>query len=190
MEYAIGWHIVLRAYSHQRRAFLSAAEILQRIYQNPIHLNGARWRTTFFRRRTSRCLQKLVRQRFPFKCMGCEVYGLIHTKDARFVCYGNSAADISKSHTFKWDPLTDEVCDAAWSSPTGKTWNAAAKLHAWLDPSPTGKTWNAAAKLHAWLDPWATANEELVSNIGYQHVITYWPITTLVFMWRPAFFCL
>ena len=35
----------------------SAAEILLRIYQNPIHLNGARWRTTFFRRRTSRCLQ-------------------------------------------------------------------------------------------------------------------------------------
>ena len=25
----------------------SAAEILLRIYQNPIHLNGARWRTTF-----------------------------------------------------------------------------------------------------------------------------------------------
>ena len=43
------------------------------IYQSPIHLNGARWRTTFFRRRTSRCLQNLVRQRHervPFKCMG------------------------------------------------------------------------------------------------------------------------
>ena len=48
----------------------SAAEILLRIYQNPIHLNGARLRTTFFRRRNSRCLQNLVRQRFPFKCMG------------------------------------------------------------------------------------------------------------------------
>ena len=60
----------LWGYSHQRRAFLSAAEILLRIYENPIHLNGARWRTTFFRRRTSRCLQNLVRQRVPFKCMG------------------------------------------------------------------------------------------------------------------------
>ena len=38
----------LRAYSHQRP---------------PI------WRTTFFRRRTSRCLQKLVRQWVPFQCM-------------------------------------------------------------------------------------------------------------------------
>ena len=27
----------------------SAAEILLRIYQNPIHLNGTRWRTTFWR---------------------------------------------------------------------------------------------------------------------------------------------
>ena len=63
-------HSHLRAYSHQRRAFFSAAEILLRIYQSPIHLNGARWRTTFFRRRISRCLQNLVRQRVPFKCMG------------------------------------------------------------------------------------------------------------------------
>ena len=39
----------VRAYSHQKRAFFSAAEILLRIYQNPIHLNGARWRTTSFR---------------------------------------------------------------------------------------------------------------------------------------------
>ena len=62
------WH--LRAYSHQRCTFFSAAEILLRIYQNPIHLDGARWRTTFFRRRNSRCLQNLVRQRVPFKCMG------------------------------------------------------------------------------------------------------------------------
>ena len=60
----------VRAYSHQRRTFFSAAEILLRIYQNPMHLNGARWRTTFFRRRTSRCLQNLVRQRVPSKCMG------------------------------------------------------------------------------------------------------------------------
>ena len=27
-------------------------------------------------------------------------YGPIHTKDARFFCCGNSAADISKPHTF------------------------------------------------------------------------------------------
>ena len=50
-----------RAYSHQRRAFFSAAEILLRLYQSPIHFNEARWRKTFFRRRTSRCLQNLVR---------------------------------------------------------------------------------------------------------------------------------
>ena len=50
--------------------FFSGAEILLRIYQNPIHLNGARWRTTFFRRRNSRCLQTLVRQRVLSKCMG------------------------------------------------------------------------------------------------------------------------
>ena len=61
--------VALRVYSHQRRALLSTAEILLRIYQNPIHLNGARWRTTLFRRRTSRCLQNLVHQRVPFKCM-------------------------------------------------------------------------------------------------------------------------
>ena len=39
--------------------------------------------------------------------------GPIHTKDARFFCCGNSVADISKSHTFKWDPLADEVLEAA-----------------------------------------------------------------------------
>ena len=37
----------LRGYTDQSRAFFSAAEILMRIYQNPIHLNGARWRTRF-----------------------------------------------------------------------------------------------------------------------------------------------
>ena len=51
-------------------------------------------------------------------------WGPIHTKDARFFCCGNSAADISKSHTFKWDPLADEVLEAAWSSPTEKTSSA------------------------------------------------------------------
>ena len=50
--------------------------------------------------------------------------GSIHTKDARFFCCANSAADISKSHTFKWDPLADEVLEAAWSSPTEKTSSA------------------------------------------------------------------
>ena len=39
--------------------------------------------------------------------------GSIHTKDARFFCCGNSAADILKSHTFRWDPLTDDVLEAA-----------------------------------------------------------------------------
>ena len=44
-DYATG--TPLRGYTDKRRAFVSAAEILMRIYQNPIHLNGARWRTTF-----------------------------------------------------------------------------------------------------------------------------------------------
>ena len=39
--------------------------------------------------------------------------GPIHTKDARFFCCGNSAADLSKLHTFKWDPLADDVLEAA-----------------------------------------------------------------------------
>ena len=81
----------IRAYSHQRCAFFSAAEILLRIYQNPIHLKGARWRTTFFRllrifqnpihlngtrwrtrfwrQREVRRRKNVVRQRAPFKCM-------------------------------------------------------------------------------------------------------------------------
>ena len=39
--------------------------------------------------------------------------GPIHNKDARFFYCGNSAADISKPHTFKWDPLADDVLEAA-----------------------------------------------------------------------------
>ena len=39
--------------------------------------------------------------------------GPIHTKDARIFCCGNSAADISKPHTFKWDSLADDVLEAA-----------------------------------------------------------------------------
>ena len=48
----------------------SAAEILLRIYQNPIHLNGTRWRTRFWRQREVRRRNNVVRQRAPFKCMG------------------------------------------------------------------------------------------------------------------------
>ena len=36
----------------------SAAEILLRIYQNPIHLNETRWRTTFWRQREVRRRKK------------------------------------------------------------------------------------------------------------------------------------
>ena len=39
--------------------------------------------------------------------------GPIHIKDARFFRLRNSAADISKPHTSKWDPLADEVLEAA-----------------------------------------------------------------------------
>ena len=35
--------------------------------------------------------------------------GSIQTKDARFFCCGNSAADISKPHTIKWGTLADDV---------------------------------------------------------------------------------
>ena len=48
----------------------SAAEILLRIYQNPIHLNWTRWRTRFWRQREVRRRNNVVRQRAPFKCMG------------------------------------------------------------------------------------------------------------------------
>ena len=44
----------VRGYSDQRRAFCSAAEILLRIYQNPIHLNETRWRTGFWTKREVR----------------------------------------------------------------------------------------------------------------------------------------
>ena len=37
----------------------------------------------------------------------------IHTKDARYFCCGNSAADISKPHTFKWGTLADDVFPSA-----------------------------------------------------------------------------
>ena len=75
--------------------------------------------------------------------------GPIHTKDARFFCCGNSAADISKPHTFKWDPLLD------------------------LIPAQQ-----------------PIKNQHKILWCGYQHVITSRPITALVFMRRPAFFCL
>ena len=70
-KYAPLWSGGLSGSIHTKDArIFSAAEILLRMYQNPIHLNGTRWRTTFFRRRTSRCLQNLIRQQVPFKCVG------------------------------------------------------------------------------------------------------------------------
>ena len=39
--------------------------------------------------------------------------GLFTPKTRVFFCCGNSAADISKSHTFRLDPLADEVLQAA-----------------------------------------------------------------------------
>ena len=46
--------------------------------------------------------------------------GLFTPKTRVFFGCGNSAADISKSHTFKWGPLADEVLEAACISPTEK----------------------------------------------------------------------
>ena len=63
--------------------------------------------------------------------------GLFTPKAHLFFCCGNSAADISKPHTFKWNPLADDVLEAAWSWPTDKTLSVAVKFHAWLDPCPT-----------------------------------------------------
>ena len=37
----------------------------------------------------------------------------IHTKNARFFCCGNYAADISKPHAFKWGTLADDVFPSA-----------------------------------------------------------------------------
>ena len=51
-------------------------------------------------------------------CVALMCFRTIQTKDVRFFWCRNSAADILKSHTFKWGPLADEVFDAAWSSPT------------------------------------------------------------------------
>ena len=39
--------------------------------------------------------------------------GLFTPKTHVFFCCGDSAAAISKSHTFKWDQLADEVLEAA-----------------------------------------------------------------------------
>ena len=54
-------------------------------------------------------------RRPAFFCLG--VNALARTKrdgkNVRFFCCGNSAADISKPHTFKWDPLADDVLEAA-----------------------------------------------------------------------------
>ena len=79
---------------------------------------------------TPRPITALVFMRRPaFFCLG--VNALVRTKrdgknvrlwskDALFFCCWNSAADISKSHTSKWEPLADEVLEAAWSSPRRK----------------------------------------------------------------------
>ena len=66
----------VRAYSHQRRKMSSANVPHLNVWgfdisaaefpQQKIRTSLARWRVTFFRRRTSRCLQNLVRQRVPF----------------------------------------------------------------------------------------------------------------------------
>ena len=71
-------------YSHQRRTFFSAAEILLRIYQNPIHLKGTRWRTRLWRQREVRRRKNVVRQRAPFKCMG--FWYIRSRKNARLWC--------------------------------------------------------------------------------------------------------
>ena len=167
----------------EKTRVFSAAEILLWIYQNPIHLNGTCWRTTFWRQRevrrrkktarpnfmldlipaqqpiknqhqilwcgyqhviTSRPITALVCMRRPaFFLLRCECsgtdktqrkktcvlglnrplggpYGLFTAKTRVFFCCVNSAADISKSHTFKWGPLADEILDASRSSPTEK----------------------------------------------------------------------
>ena len=54
---------------------------------------------------------------FPQQKKTC-VFGVnrprpIHTKNARLFGCGYSAADISKPHAFKWDPLADDVLEAA-----------------------------------------------------------------------------
>ena len=88
----------------------SVAEILLRIYQNPIHLNGTRWRTTFWR-------QREVRRR-----------------------------------------------KTRWT----------ARPNCMLDLIPAQQP---------------IKNQHQILWCGYQHVITSRPITALVFMRRPAFFC-
>ena len=71
----------IRAYSHQRRVFF-----LLRIYQNPIHLNGTRWRTRFWRQREVRRRKNVVRQRAPFKCMYISAAEFLHqTKSTSLV---------------------------------------------------------------------------------------------------------
>ena len=42
-----------------------------------------------------------------------DVLGAIQTKDERFSCCANSAADISKLHTFKWARLRMTVLNVA-----------------------------------------------------------------------------
>ena len=51
------WDFDISAAEFPQQKF-SVAEILLRIYQNPIHLNGTRWRTTFWRQREVRRREK------------------------------------------------------------------------------------------------------------------------------------
>ena len=45
--------------------------------------------------------------------------GVFTPKTRVFFCCGNSAADISKFHTFRWDPLADEALDSGGSEKLG-----------------------------------------------------------------------
>ena len=94
-------------------------------------------------------------------------------KRASFFCCGNSAAVISKSHTSKWDPLADEVLEAAWSSPTEKTSSAnVPHLNVW------GFDISAAEKKRAslvWIDPYSVFDSMYSSLIVKNIVIQCCP---------------
>ena len=58
--------------------------------------------------------------------------GPIHTKDARFFCCENSAADISKPHAFKWGTLMDDVFSVGELHAASKTSSAnGCNLNVW-----------------------------------------------------------
>ena len=67
----VKWHVLLGSqglFTPKTRVF-SAAEILLRIYQNPIHLNGTRWPTTFWRQREVRRRKKNAKRRGQISCL-------------------------------------------------------------------------------------------------------------------------